>query len=242
MSCAQKGNKMILTPEEQAALDAKTAADKLEADKAALEEQARLDALKTPKERDEDMVAKLVKEKLDAELAPIKGKLDAAFTARDEALRKVKEYEAKEKEENLKRLTEEGKHKEVYDLKLAELNAEKDVMAKRVTELTRDVTVRDVLKSYSFRNDNAADVGYREVISQLVQNDKGDWVHRSGVSIKDFVTSFASDENNSYLFKAKVNSGNGGNEQREPNKNNSKKSLYHMTQAEVLALAEAGKL
>ena len=27
-----------------------------------------------------------------------------------------------------------------------------------------------------------------------------------------------------------------------PNKNNSKKSLYHMTQAEVLALAEAGKL
>lgn len=232
-----------MTPEEQAALDAKTAADKLEADKAALEEQARLDALKTPEERDADMIAKLVKEKLDTELAPIKKNLDAAFAQRDEALRKVKEFEQKEKEENLKRLTEEGKHKEVYDLKLAEEKAEKEVLAKKVTELTRDVTVRDVLKSYSFRNDNAADVGYREVISQLTQNDKGDWVHRSGVSIKDFVTSFASDENNSYLFKTKSNSGNGSESQKETNTNKTqKKSLFGMSQAEVLKLAEEGKL
>ena len=86
-------------------------------------------------------------------------------------------------------------------------------------------------------------MGYREVISQLVQNEKGEWTHRSGVSIKDFVTTFAGDENNSYLFKSKSNSGNGSESQKETNTNkNQRKSLFGMSQAEVLKLAEEGKL
>jgi hypothetical protein len=235
----------MATPEELA----KEAADKLAAEQA---EEARLAAEeeanknKTQAEKDQDMIAKLVKEKVDAELKAIKDKLDGSYAQRDEALRKLAEKEQKEKDEMLKRLEEEGKHKEVYELKLAEEKAKREALEKANVELTRDVTVRDVLKGYSFKNDNAADVGYREVVSQLVQNDKGDWVHRSGVSIKDFVKAFATDENNSYLFAVKHNSGDGnnnGNFKNENNQdNNQKKSLFKMTQAEVLAMAERGEL
>jgi hypothetical protein len=194
--------------------------------------------------QDSELIAKLVKERLESELKPIKEKLDSAFSARDEALRKIAEFEQKEKDENLKRLQEEGKHKEAYDLQLAEERAKKEVLEKKVTELTRDVTVRDVLKSYSFRNDNAADMAYREIVSQLVQNEQGVWVHRSGVSIREFTESFAKSEEQSFLFKVKGNNGSGGG---NPNQNNDSsndqpKSLFAMSQAEVLKMATEGKL
>lgn len=195
-------------------------------------------------DKDEDMIAKLVQAKLDESLQDIKGKLDSSFKARDEALKKVAEYEAKEKEANLARLKEEGKHKEAYELQLAEEKAKREVSEKRVTELTRDVSVRDVLKSYSFKNDNAADIAYREVVANLVQTESGTWVHRSGVSIKDFVKAYAEDEDNSFLFKVKANSGNGSssNGTNNPNTGSPKKSLFEYTQAEVLKMAEEGKL
>ena len=194
----------------------------------------------TTDNKDSELIAKIVQEKLDASLVDIKGKLDNAFAARDEALRKVAEFEAKEKEANIKRLEEEGKHKEVFELKLAEERAAKEVLAKKVTELSRDVSVRDALKGFSFRNDNASEMAYREIIGQLVQNEQGSWVHRSGVSIKEFAEAFSKGEEHSFLFKPKASSG-AGTTQSTSTASGEVKSLFQLPQADVLKMAAEGK-
>jgi len=192
--------------------------------------------------KDQDMIAKLVQDKLDENLKPIKDKLDSAYTQRDEALAKIAAYEQKEKDENLKRLQEEGKHKEAYELQIAEEKAKSSALEKKNIELTRDLSVRDALKSLPFRNDAASEMAYREVVGQMMQDAKGDWVHRSGISIRDFVKTFAESEEQSFLFKAKESSGGGSTITKTSGSSTEQKSLFSMSQAEVLALASAGKL
>ena len=86
-------------------------------------------------------------------------------------------------------------------------------------------------------------MAYRDVVEQLVQDkDTGQWVHRTGVSIKDFVSSFAKEEDNSFLFKPKSNSGGGSTSANGLPKLDGSKKITEMTTAEVLALAAAGKL
>jgi len=194
----------------------------------------------TSDNKDSELIAKIVQEKVDASLTDIKGKLDNAFAARDEALRKVAEFEAKEKEANIKRLEDEGKHKEAYELKLAEERAAKEVLMKRVTELSRDVSVRDALKGYSFRNDNASEMAYREIVAQLVQNEQGSWVHRSGVSIKEFAEAFSKGDEHSFLFKPKASSG-AGTTTATSTAPGEVKSLFQLPQSEVLKMAAEGK-
>lgn len=241
-----------LTPEQIAAKEAEAAAaavKKAEEDAAKLEaekeaEQQRL-ARMSQAERDADMVQKLVKERIDAELAPIKNNLDKAYAARDAALKKIAEFEQKEKEATLKKLEEEGKFKEAADLRVAEAQAKIAALEKHNTELSRDVQVRDALKSYQFRNDRASDMAYKEIVANLVQNEAGLWVHRSGISIRDYCDAFSKDEEQSFLFKAKVNSGGGSSNNAnngDATQNTGKKSLFKMTQAEVLKLAAEGKL
>lgn len=99
------------------------------------------------------------------------------------------------------------------------------------------------LCEYQFRNANAMQMAFREIISNLVQDDKNNWVHRSGVSVQEYVDSFAKSEEQSFLFKAKVNSGSGSAANNGGNPAPSKpKSLLEMSQAEVIKLAEDGKL
>ena len=192
------------------------------------------------------MVEKLVNDRLDAKLADIKSKLDNSFKQRDEALAKIAEFERKEREATLKRLEEEGKHKEAYELRLAEEKAVNEELRKQNTQLSRDVSVRDALKGFVFRNEKANDMAFREIVSNLVQNEQKQWVHRTGISIKDYCEAFSKDEEQSFLFKAKPNSG-GGSSNTSGNGNpvdtgNGKKSLFKMSQAEVLKLAAEGKL
>ena len=71
--------------------------------------------------------------------------------------------------------------------------------------------------------------------------EKGEWVHKSGVAVKDFVKTFAENEDNAFLFKQKQNSGN-GSQNVPPSSNTTKKSLFEMTQDEVLQMAAEGKL
>jgi len=192
---------------------------------------------------DEDLVTKLVNEKLDENLKPIKEKLDAAFSQRDAALKKVKEYEDKERAAELKRLEEEGKHKEVFDLKLAEERAEKEVLRKKNVELTRDVEVRQALSALDFRNDKASDIAFGEVAKELVQTENGVWVHRSGISVKDFVKTFVDNEDNAFLFRIRASSGSGG---KGPTKTDASsdgnKSIFGLSQEEVLKRAAEGTL
>lgn len=195
--------------------------------------------------KDADMVAKLVRDRLDNELKPIKGKLDNAFKARDEALAKIAEFEKREREANLKQLEAEGKHREAFELRLAEERAANAALRAEVTKLSRDVSVKDALKSYSFRNDNAADMAFKEIVGNLVQNDQGQWVHRSGITVRDYCEAFSKDENQSFLFKQKANTGTGASgvsgTSGVPN-SNGKRSLFDMSQAEVLKMAAEGKI
>ena len=239
-----------MTEQEQAAADKlaeEKAAMKAEADaeiKAA--EEAVRNANKNQAEKDADLVSKLVSDKLDSTLKPIKEKLDSAFKQRDDALARLAILEQKEKEANLKQMEAEGKWKEAADLRLAEEKAKNAALEKQNTELSRDVAVRDALKSYTFRNDKAADMAFREITSNLVQNDQRQWVHRSGVSIRDFCDAFSKDEEQSFLFKAKPNSGagttgSGAGNTGNAGDTNKNASLFKKSQAEVLKMAAEGK-
>lgn len=187
-------------------------------------------------------IEKLVEARVNEALKDIKGKLDKAYASRDEATRKVAEMEQREKEANLKRMEEEGKHKEVLEHRLAEATAQLDVANKRITELTRDVEVREALSGLPFRNDKAAKIAYKEVVDGLVQDDKGIWRHKSGVSIKEWVEAFTKDEDQSFLFKVKSSNGSGSGGSTSTNTDTKTGSLFGMSQEDVLKMAAEGKL
>jgi hypothetical protein len=195
---------------------------------------------------DDDLVNKVVEERL----KEIKANLDKAYKARDEAQKRAAELELKEREAEKKKLEEAGEYKKLYELQLKEkeeenqrLAAEKAALESRNTELTRDAMIKDALKGLPFRNAVAHDMAYGQIVNQIARNDKGDWVHKSGVSIKDFVDLYSKDENNSFLFKAKASSGAGtGNNTQTTDTSTGNKSLYKMSQADVMKMAAEGKL
>lgn len=179
---------------------------------------------------------------VDEQLKSIKSKLDSAYSQRDEALRKIAEFEQKEREAELKRLEEEGKHKEAFDLRFAEEKAKREAAEKRNVELTRDLELRTALNSHPFRNDAASKMAYQELVGQLVQNEQGVWVHKSGASILDAVKSFADNEDNSFLFRAKASTGSGSTTVKPTDTSTGNKSLFQLSQQEVLELAAKGQL
>jgi hypothetical protein len=192
-----------------------------------------------------DPVQKLVDEKVKEAVRDIKTKLDSAYNSRDEALRKLAEIETFRKQEEVKRLQEEGKHKEALEMQLAEERAQKAAYEKRVIELTRDMELRSALTNYTFKNDNAFNMAYREVVDQLVQDDKGIWKHKSGVPLKDYVRQFAEAEENAFLLKPKVSSGSGSSSTSRASTSSNTlegKSVFSLSQEEVLKLAREGKL
>ena len=188
-------------------------------------------------------LAKIVDARVAEELAGIKEKLNNAYSQRDEAVKKAVAYEEERKKLEIERLEEEGKHKEAADMKLAELQARLTERDRQITELTRDSAVRDALKGLDFRNDTAADFAYRDVVSQLIQNESGQWVHRTGASIKDYIDSFRKDEDKEFLFKPRQSSGTG---QQATAVNtggfDASKSLEDMSLDEIMSAAAAGHL
>jgi hypothetical protein len=213
---------------------------------AAKAEQERLEALKNQNNsgnNEDSSVAKLVEAKVAESLKEIKAKLDSAYSARDAANLKLAEAEQREKEANLKRMEEEGKHKEVLEHRLAEANAKLEVAEKRITELTRDVEVRAALNGLPFRNDKAANVAYKDIVDGLVQDDKGIWKHKSGVSIKEYVEAFSKDDDQAFLFKVKASNGSGSSGTNNTGTNtNTNSSLFALSQEDVLKMAAEGKL
>lgn len=189
------------------------------------------------------LAEELAKKLVDEQLKEIKTKLDNAFSSRDEALRKLAEREEADRQAELKRLQEEGKHKEAFEMQLAEERAKREALERTNIELTRDLRLKDALKSLPFRNDNASEMAYREIVSQLVRNDQGDWVHRTGLSIGEFVKGFSENDENAFLFKPVTSSGSGTSSAAgTPPTSNEKKSLFSMSTEQVLKLAAEGKL
>lgn len=197
---------------------------------------------------DDNMIAKLVAEQVAEQLKDIKGKLNDAYKVRDTALKKAEELEKKEREEQLRLLEEQGKHKELYELKMVEKDAAYNELVAKVTkleqinlELTRDVQIRDLLRVAEFKNEKAAEMAFHEISNQMIKDDKGNWIHRSGINMADFVKAFLSEEANSFLLKPKVSSGS-GTTTPGTSKGNSNKSLFALSQTEVLQLAAKGEL
>jgi hypothetical protein len=185
----------------------------------------------------EDELTLMVQE----QLKPIKGKLDSAFAERDAAQAKADAFEKKDRDAEIARLTEEGKHKEAFDMQLAEKDAKLAALSKRNTELTRDNEVTAVLATYQFRVNTAAEMTHDKLLAELVQTDDGKWVHKSGVSVRDFMKVFAENEDNAFLFKAKVSSGTGSKTTSPTSGTTPKSSIFAMTQEEVLQHIAEGK-
>lgn len=187
-------------------------------------------------------IEELAQKKVDENLKDIKSKLDKAYGSRDEALKKLAELEQEKRAQELKRLQDEGKFKEAFELQLSEERAKREALEQRNVTLTRDIEVRNALSAQPFRNENASEMAYREIVGQLVRNEKEEWVHVSGLSLKDYVKAFADNEANSFLFKPKASSGSGSSGSKTTDSSGGKKSLFSMSQDEVLKMAREGKL
>ena len=193
---------------------------------------------------DEAKLAALVQAGIDEALKDIKGKLDNAYKERDKANVKLAEAEQRDKEAKLKQLEDDGKHKEALEIKLAEANAKNEVLEKRITELTRDASVREALGGLSFKNEKASKIAFKEIIEDLILNDKGLWVHKSGISVKEHVEKFSKDEDQQFLFNVKTSNGSGSSTSSKANGGGTNKdgSLFKKSQAEVLEMARKGEL
>ena len=207
-------------------------------------EAERLEAERLAKEND-DSDALTEKEKariqagIDEALKPIKEKLDAAYKIRDDALAEKEAIAKERREAEVARLREEGKFKEAHEIELAEERKKREALERENITLKRDNTLTSQLSSLDFRNERSSEMAYRDIVEQLVQNEQGVWVHRSGVSIADFVKTFASDEDNSFLFKTKVNSGGGSGKPLPKGNTKSDESIFNLSQEEVIKRATA---
>lgn len=212
-----------------------------EAEQARLAKEAEDEAKRKAATGDDDMVAKLVAERVEAELKEIKNKLDTAYGARDAAVAKAEQLAKEKRDAELEALKAAGKHQEALEMQLKEEREKREKLESENIKLNRDNKVRTALSDLKFRNTKAFNTAFNDISTQLVRDDQGEWKHRSGMSIEDFVEAFAKDDENSFLLQVKTNSG-GGTTQPRTTTSESNKSLFAMSQAEVLKLAEKGQL
>lgn len=194
------------------------------------------------------MTAAELSAKIDAELdnrlKQLKTNLDAAYAKLEAANAKIAKTESDAREAELQRMEKEGQKVEALEARLEERDAAIAKLNDRVVELTRDVELREKMNGLPFRNNRAADVAYREIVSNLVQNDKGVWQTSAGKSIKEYVEEFANDPEQSFLFKAKQSSGSGTESTSSGNGgggSSGNKSLFDMPQDEVLERIRRGE-
>lgn len=204
--------------------------------------EAPIEAAEEKKSMD-DTIAKLVEQRVAEQLQDIKGKLDAAYEIRDEAIKEAAKIKEEQKAIQITKLEEEGKHKEVYELKLADLEGKLEARNAQITELTRNTAVRDAISGLEFRNDSASKMAYTEILAELMQDENGAWIHKSGISIKEYAELYRKDDEKSFLFKPKQSSGvntgtPAGALQSDPTKLT--KPMSEMTQEEIMQSINAG--
>ena len=192
----------------------------------------------TQEKQEIDPVEAAVQERL----AQMKSNMDRMVKERDEALKAKAELESARKKEQIERLEAEGKIKEALEMKLAEAEARMAVLNEQNTALARDNVVNNALVGLEFRNDRSREMARREIVEQLVQNENGLWVHKSGTNIQDFIVAYSKNEDNSFLFRVKANTGAGTATPSGQSNTTEKKSLSQLSQEEVLALAAKGQL
>jgi len=196
---------------------------------------------KPPVEKPEDKKPENKPEEKD-DLAPIKDKLNKAYGERDSLKEEVDKLRKEKRDAELAHLKETGKEKEALEATISDRDEEIVSLKDQIIALTRDNKVREVFTGFKFRNERAADLAFDQVTKELVQDDKGTWVHRSGKTIKDFLTEFSEDEDNKFLFVEKENRGTGIPPTTKPAPKDTSGKLAGKSQAEVLKMAAQGKL
>ena len=151
----------------------------------------------------ESMIAKLVAEKL----APMKANIEKAYSERDAVAQELAKLREQAKAAEIQRLQDDGKEVEALQLKHSELQGKYEALLEQNTSLTRDQLVANATAGLDFRNEAAKRMAMSEIIGELVKDGNGQWVHKSGVSVKDAVEVFSKDDDKSFLFKPKNSSG-----------------------------------
>jgi hypothetical protein len=189
-----------------------------------------------------EAVKKLVDKEASARVAKAKAGLDKSYSKLSEIQKENAKLKADLKETERKRLLDEGKHLEVANAKIADLTAEANILRERLTALTRDRELERHLASLDFKNDYARSSAFKTIIGELSHDDENEeWIHKSGVSIEEFIKAFAKDPNNDFYFKVKEN--NGANSNKDKGKGSSRPaSLKGLSAEDVIALAASGKL
>jgi hypothetical protein len=199
--------------------------------------------LPTPIDANHPEVKVLIAAAVKDALADFKVKIEAAYKQRDAAQARVAELEAKDQQREIEALKAAGKDREAFELELAALKAQNAELAVRNTTLARDNLIKSELGAFTFRNKKAAELALSEITAQMIKGEDGNWVHKSGQAIEVAVKTFAEDKDNSFLFKAKTNSGSGEDVPSGTLDTSPKgKSLFEMSQADVMKMAEQGKL
>ena len=187
-------------------------------------------------------VQELINAEVSKAIKNIKGNLDNAYAERDAYKAKIAEAEAAKQAAEIAALEKAGKHQEVMQIQMNELTKKLETYEQKNTELSRDNAVRSQLNGLDFRNDKAANMAYSDIVSSLTKDVNGNWVHTSGASIDEAVSSYAKDDKNAFLFNVKANAGTGTTVSKPATGTTPVKSIKEMDQHELLQAIAEGKI
>ena len=207
-----------------------------------MSEEIKVQETKTETKEEKVDIKSLVDAEVSKAIKNIKVNLDSAYKERDEALAQVQQTKADKQKAEIEALEKAGKHSEVMQMKLNELNTKLETYEQKNTELSRDNAVRSQLNSLNFKSEKAAKMAYQDIVGSLKKDATGNWVHENGLSITDAVSSYAKDDNNSFLFSVKANVGSGINPAKPTSGNNPVKNIKEMSTDELLANIEKGNV
>jgi hypothetical protein len=180
----------------------------------------------------------------------VKANLDAAYKARDEALKRVAKMEREQRERETEELRKAGKLDEVHARELADKDTEIATAKATIAELeaslvklTRDAVIKDELSGFDFRSPKARDVATRDITKLLKKNEDGEWEGKDGRSIDVIVKAYLENAENDWLLKPKKNGGTGSTKTKPDADGGKKKgSLLGMSNSEIIAMAAKGEL
>lgn len=187
----------------------------------------------------QEIIDRVVEERLQK----MKSNVDKAYKKAEELARENTRLKEQQQEAKRKQLEDEGKHLEAANLRLSEFEEKNAILTEKLTSLTRDRELDKHLSGLEFRNEFAKETAFKTIVSELVQDNDGMWVHKSGAPIGDYIKSFVKDPDKDFLFKPKDNSGTGTSAKNQSSANAGRpKSLSGLSTEEMLKLAAEGKL
>ena len=187
-------------------------------------------------------IQNLINEEVSKAIKNIKGNLDNAYAERDAYKAKIAEAEQAKQAAEISALEKAGKHQEVMQIQMSELTKKLETYEQKNTELSRDNAVRAQLNGLDFKNEKAATMAYSDIVGSLSKNADGNWMHSSGTTIEEAVTSYSKDDKNAFLFNVKANAGSGVSPSKPAVGSIPTKSIKDMDQSEVIKAIAEGKL